>query len=891
MPGFWRKCRIAFRCVRITVWLLVLAVLGTFLWCNRVGLPDFLKTRLVATLRGHGVDLEFSRMRLNLVHGVVAENVRMGQAGTNDNATFAARLVQLEVDYAALVRHQRLELDGLILRDGQFALPLSPTNALTLTNLQAELRFGTNETWSLDHFRADFAGAQISINGEIAHAPEARNWKMFTGHGTDRSALIASLNIFSDVLRQIRFQGEPQLRLTLAGDARDVHSIVVQLNAAAADVRTPWFAARDFQADARLTSPAGAPTNFAAAWGFWTNLQPFRLAWTARLGEIRSPQVNGSAITGAGVWAAPALAVTKLSGTIGGGRLVASAALDVPTRILTFTNDSNFDPHAVIRLLPAIARKRLAEISWSQPPVLRLNGSLRLPPWTNAAPGGRDDIESSLQLRGEFAFTNAVAHGLPLDLVRTHFSYDDLIWELPDLTVVQGRTQLRLSGQESEATKNFRCRLSGQVAEESARAFLKTNPAARAFDLVTLNEPLHFTLDAGGNLRTLAGLTATGRVALTNFAVRKQTLDSVAAGLSYTNGLLKFHSPELLRADGAQRMTADSVLLDFNTLTIWITNGWSTADPLPVTRAIGPKTGHAMEPFVFLTPPLVRVNGSVPLYEVTFSHPPDNANLTLEIVRGAPFRWGKLRATNLTGTVHWVKQSLLLENLVAALYDGNGQGAVELDFSPRTHDFDYDFSFTLTNVNLRLLAADVSTKTNLEGRLDAQVTVTNANSEDWRSWNGNGRARLTDGLLWDVPIFAFMSPVLNAVSPGLGNSRAKEATAKFLITNGVITTDSLLISSTMMRLQYAGSVDLDQNVNARVTAQLLRNTPVVGSLMSAVLWPVSKIFECHVTGQLGEPVVKPIYIPKILLMPLHPIRSLEELFSPAGSTTNAPATE
>jgi hypothetical protein len=85
-------------------------------------------------------------------------------------------------------------------------------------------------------------------------------------------------------------------------------------------------------------------------------------------------------------------------------------------------------------------------------------------------------------------------------------------------------------------------------------------------------------------------------------------------------------------------------------------------------------------------------------------------------------------------------------------------------------------------------------------------------------------------------------------------------------------------------------LDLQQKVDARVTAQLLRNLPVVGSVVSLVLSPVSKIFECHVTGQLGAPVVTPVYIPnfipKILLVPLHPFRSLEELFSPP---TSAPA--
>src|SRR5690242_17402635 len=636
MPGFWRKCRIAFRCVRIAAWLVVLAVIGLFLWCNRVGLPDFLKTRLVATLHERGMDLEFSRMRLNLVRGIVAENVHVGRAGTNNTTTFAAQRVQLELDWPALFRHRRLELDGLVLRGGEFALELSPTNTLTLTNLQTELRFGVNNTWSLDHFRADFAGAQININGEVAHAPEVGTWKMFTGHQTDRGAFIASLNIFADTLKQIHFEGEPQLRLTVAGDARNVHSILVRLRTSANGVQTPWFTARGFHLDASLTAPASAPTNTVPAWGFWTNLQPFRLAWSVKLDKLHSRPVNGESIDCAGIWAAPTLAIHHITGRLGGGGLAASAALDVSARILTFTNASDFDPRIVAPLLPEKARKQLSEISWSQPPVLRVNGSLRLPAWTNAVEENwRHDIEPTVQVRGELGFTNAVVAGVTLDHVHTHFRYADLLWELPDLTVSQGRTQLRLSGQESEATKNFHFLLAGQVDAKSAHPFLKTTNAVHGFELVTLHEPLHLELDVGGNLRQLiSSLTATGRVALTNFAVRGQALGSAVASLTYANRLLKFNSPELLRAHGTQRMTADSVLLDFNTRTIWITNGWSTADPLPVTRAIGPKTGEAMEPFQFLTPPLVRVNGSVPLFEVTAEHPPDNADLTLEIIRG-----------------------------------------------------------------------------------------------------------------------------------------------------------------------------------------------------------------------------------------------------------------
>ena len=90
--------------------------------------------------------------------------------------------------------------------------------------------------------------------------------------------------------------------------------------------------------------------------------------------------------------------------------------------------------------------------------------------------------------------------------------------------------------------------------------------------------------------------------------------------------------------------------------------------------------------------------------------------------------------------------------------------------------------------------------------------------------------------------------------------------------------------------EYSGTVDLQQRVNAYVTAMLMRNTWGIGPIISTVLWPVSKIFECRVNGVISDPKVTPVLFPfsKYLLAPFHPIRSMEELFS---SPENSPASE
>jgi hypothetical protein len=721
------------------------------------------------------------------------------------------------------------------------------------------------------------------LSGDIAHASAIRDWEIFHGRKPAAPAAgQAQLRKFLDTFDRIHFGGTPQLSLTVSGDARDVHSFSVRLNANAPSVQTPWGGARDVQLAAHVTAPAGVPVCPDPSWGWWTNAQPCRLVWAVRLTQLQSEKLNADSVACSGFWQAPELSVTNLSAQLGGGRLEARARLNVATREFTFTNSSCFDVRAIAALLTEKTCERLADFSWTQPPLLQAAGSLVLPAWTNRWPGWRDEVQPTIRLNGELAVTNGAFRSVAMDSVRTHFSYSNLVWQLPDLAVARSRTRLQLSGSEDDRTKDYRWHIRGAFDPGFLRPFLTTSNAARSLNHFTFAEPLDLDVDVCGRLYDYDSIGASGQVALTNFTIRGQSADNAAGRLFYTNRVLEVFYPRLWREQEAQTMTADKITVDFNTQRIYFTNGFSTADPEAVARAIGPKTGHVMEPYHFLQPPAVRVNGYAPLRGES------DADLRFDIVGGAPFQWLKLKTPAITGTIHWLGRSLTLTNVAAAFYGGTGNGFASFDFRPAHAGADYEFAVTLTNVNLHALAADLSSPTNhLEGVLAGRMVVTHADTRDWGTWNGFGRANLRDGLLWDIPIFGILSPVLNTVSPGLGNSRATHASTQFVTTNGVFFSDSLEIRSTMMRLQYAGTVDLKGNVDARVTAQLLRDTWVVGQLVSTVLWPVSKLFEYQVTGTLKQPKTEPVYVPKLLLLPLHPIRGLEEMF-PAGAGTNAP---
>jgi hypothetical protein len=177
--------------------------------------------------------------------------------------------------------------------------------------------------------------------------------------------------------------------------------------------------------------------------------------------------------------------------------------------------------------------------------------------------------------------------------------------------------------------------------------------------------------------------------------------------------------------------------------------------------------------------------------------------------------------------------------------------------------------------------ADLGRATNkLQGSLSGHLTITKANSDDWRSWQGYGRVGLRDGFLWGIPMFGIFSPMLERMVPGLGDSPVSAGQATFVIDQSVVETKDLEVKSPALRLRYSGTVDFKGEVDARVRAEILRDAWGVGRALSVVLWPLSKVFEYKISGTTSHPKSDPVYIPKMLMWPLHPFRTLKHLFVP-----------
>lgn len=991
---FWRRCRVAFRRFRISLLLLILALVGALVYLNQVGLPGFAKGPLLARLRARGIDLQFTRLRWHWDQGLVAEHVLFGRPDHPSSPKLAIGEVQIRLDYSALAKLQ-LQVAGLVLRQGQLTWPVPETNGpareLSVQHIQAELRFLPGDLWEVDHFTATFAGANLRFSGTITNASAVRDWPVFqAAPGTTEEVSSERLRRLAEMLDRIHFTSPPQLILNVSGNARRWRTFALrayltapeaetpwgtlrrglliatlapaanqepargEVTLQAADAQTPWGAITNLALTLHLSPPghgtnvldadldltaAGVGTKWAqaaqtrftvqwthsltnamplsgrgelrledaeghwgraqslqliatlatpgnpppgdASWGWWTNLTPYALDCECRVTGLKLPKLQAEELSCTGQWQAPELRATEIAARLYDGRLIARANLDVATRKLTFSTGSDFDIRKISALLTPGGRRWLSEYSWKTPPELQGEGELILPAWTNRQPDWQMEVKPTIKLGGHVHIEEAAFRKVPAGTVDSHFNYTNEVWRLPDLAVTGPEGRLKLTLESDERTRDFLIGIRGAMHIEALRPLLEPE-ARRALDLVMFTQPPRIEGEVRGRWHEPDRLSATGRVAVTNFTFRGETADGFETALEYTNRFLRMLDPQVQR--GTQQLAASSVNVDFVDETVLVTNGFSTTDPQAVARAIGPKVDRDLKPYRFLKAPVVHVNGIIPI------HDDSKADLHFA-VDGGPFEWWKFRLPWINAKIDWVHNWLTLRNVQTEFYNGAGVGNAQFDVTPHKPT-DFRFQATVADSDFHLLMADLFEKTNeLEGWFTAQVAITNGILEDWQSWQGHGNVDLRDGLIWQIPVFGFLSPVLDGLIPGLGSSRAKEGSATFAITNGVLRSRDLEIRASAMRLKYWGTVDMKGRLNANVEAELLRDAWVVGRVLSLALWPVSKIFEYRITGTLFQPKSAPVFIvPRIVLFPFHPVRSVKELLpeSPTPPKTNAP---
>jgi hypothetical protein len=665
-------------------------------------------------------------------------------------------------------------------------------------------------------------------------------------------------------------------RITATGAHAATNFLPATLDAAGTlrATRTPWATSQWAQVATRLDLPPPAGLRLAETNLAWPErLRNLPIAASAILSNTIAPPLELDRGSLKVRWLFPNLEIECGTATSGNAADL-RVTMQTETRDLHFEANTSLEPQALAPFLGTNARPWLALCAFEARPRLQVTGRAILPASMDPQTDWRGLLLPSVSAAGRFEAGGGACRGVPFTSIEAPFTLTNLSWTASSLRIARPEGGLEITGNANQGTGDFQASVRGDFDPLSLRPAFPQPAAQRVLDFFQFGTPPRVRAEARGNWRDLRTLNAAGGVALTNVVFRGQAVKAGVARLAYTNQFLTILEPIVLR-EGEQGVAA-GIGIDFVRERLFLTNAVGRLDPRAVTKCIGPIPDKAIEPFVFDLPPSARVEGMVDL--VSGSHDDD---MRFEVDGGA-FHWQRFHLDRVKATVLWRGKTLTITNVQGRWRGADVTGSLYFQFTPRGQGDLFSFEARVQGADLRAVLKDLEPgKTNrAEGRVSGELFITRADTGDWKSWQGYGHAQLTNGLLWELPLFGVFSPVLNAFFPGLGNSRARHAGTTFQISNSVIYSKDLEIRATAMRMKYQGSVDFEQRVEGTMEAELLRDVPALGFLISKVFWPVTKLFEYKISGTLENPKTEQLYlISKVFILPFQPFKTLKDLFN------------
>lgn len=733
-------------------------------------------------------------------------------------------------------------------------LPMNSSNAVTASFDRLSTRWGSVENGRLELVaRARDPGRPHDVDFTVDLAGE----RVVTPHAT---------------ARELSWQAEGALNRTNGLPLRGTHIL------SAHELTTTQLVAGSIRAQI-TQEPAGAAGLVGdESWGFWRQLTPFALGFQLSGEAIASRGVQVDSITVDGRWAAPALKIADARARLYGGEAKFSADVDVPTREIMAAAEAAFDFHGLDPVFTERFRKWMAPYQWKGTPHARVTGGIRWPDWRNFKPDWRAEVVPTLGITGTFHVRDASYKGIPGEEASSDFHFTNFVWNLPNLTLVRPEGRVIASYDGDERTKDYVWHIRSDINPHALQPVFDER-LLPVFNSFTNHLPPHIEGTIWGRWRAHERIGFRAEITAPRIEVRGEAVDLATATVEYTNRLLTIRNVEILQSNRVGR--AEALGLDLPGQRMYFTNVDSLLPPQSVARTIGPVTARAVAPYVFDGAPRILVNGALGLK----NH--DLTDLRFAIA-GGPFHWWRFNLDAIEANLRWQSNRLDLTNVVADFYGGKAAGAGSFLFFRDDRPTEFRFGITTTNAQLRSLVHDVFQRTNgLEGALSGAVEVTAGRADSLDTWQGFGNLVLRDGVIWDIPIFGIFSPVFNAISPGLGRSRAEEAVANFTIVNGTIISRDLQVRAPELSMGYQGSVDFQGKVDARMQARLLKDSGALGPLISTVLWPLTKIFEYRLSGTLAEPVAEPIHIPRFLFIALEPFKALQGVLKGVGQAVTS----
>lgn len=817
----------------ITCLVTTLVIVTAAIYARKEGFTESWRDAIEREFEKRGYHVEIGKVTLGAFRGLVAEDVRFYLDPEQTEEVAFLNDVYLDVDLSNIFNKKQVLINTLDVQDAKLSLPLDPSKPqgrkVKIEKLSGRVVV-TESVIEILKAEATFAGIELRVKGSLLRSSEGKDQEEEEQVSEERAEELAGrrrqLLKVMKALDSFNFPGEPPVvDIEFRGDLDDISTATAQ-----AKIRAGTF--RDKKRTYVVDSLSA---------------------------DVEFDGLENEA------------EITELILQDKKGRLTCSGKWKQDGNRLDFSVDSDADLASLIGLF--WEDKKLGEVVFFNPPEISVNGYLELDRF------GEEGAGFPGEMLGEFRSERFVTRGSVFAGIDFGFSLAEDRYYLRNLRLDHktGVAFLNLKYEPEAGDSAVQYQTEIKLDPKVFRPFF--NEEGRKFiDSWSFDDTssVYLAGEGGGPEWDMKTWRNRGVIDLRNFRLNGVPFLELETEIETEEGVQYFRNVLLSRKEGkiiaelAQNNVADKQ---------WEVKGVvSTVHLVEGASAFNRQLGESLGKYRFENPPTVRLAGTLDARradEVGDESRRTKVELSFESQGTALYDFlGKtLTLENAKGNVSIDRSRVHLTSLTAGTFGGN----FELEYDAtnvRSPDRPFETTLSVTGVPLEAVTKHYGDVDAIKGSVDTVFSLS-GNAADLSSLQGQGRATISNGHLFALPVLGPLSKLIskgNGSQENAGHSVVNEATATFQIENGVLKTNDLVALAPSFRVRAIGDVSfVDQSIDMEAVV----NTR--DQLTSAILTPVSELLTFSGTGSIKEPVWKAKHISNLGKVPAQMISEMTNI--------------
>jgi hypothetical protein len=522
------------------------------------------------------------------------------------------------------------------------------------------------------------------------------------------------------------------------------------------------------------------------------------------------------------------IAIRQCSARLRDGEISLEGQYDIAAGQFDVNLTSSANPALIVSSLMRDAAPILRDLRFQKNPVIIAH--YRLGPETGSLP----QLDGTVQTGGVF-FRGAEFRSIKFD-----FDNHGPEVKLTHVDVVTPEGRLTGHGEYHIESTDFSYELDSTV-DPTKLLPLMIPTMRRMVEPAWFETPPHIVAKVSGDFVDPNAFAYDAQLNTGRCRYRGVDLEGASAKLQLRESRLDVQDLQLKRKEGEMH---GILLADFNRHRVSF-DLLTTANPSEMAGLLGAHAAKVMTPYRFGPHTDAGIRGVV-----DFDDPERTA--WIAHVTNEGFSYWKFTADRAQANLVFTNNTMEINDFNADLYSGKLQGRATFAFSAA--DPSYHLYFSTEGVDVHtLLGAMQRRESKVTGVLSGRIQM-GGRGADLATLNGEGDMEITDGILWEAPLFGIFSQIL-------GTTKATSAKATFTIADRAVKTDDLEIAAGAFTARSRGQLGFDGRMDFRVDAQFLRAWPGIGWISPLI----GKLLEYKVGGTLGDPSYRAVNLPKELL--------------------------